>query len=173
MIRKFRWGNYIVGVYIIEVGEVVGINSTLKNNKHIIMWDFDDKPLTKIIYALEEVQAKFKLPKIHIMQMRSEADSYVAICFKQMKWEQALGIVCLTKYVDYQFIRHSCHRRYFTLRISPKGKDKPELAYIISSDAPEDADWNMLRSIANYRTEFDWQGERVWEGKKDILHLTK
>jgi len=151
MILQLRIGNWKFTFTFAQVTDVVGVNSTLPDGKHILMWDFDDMELKKVVNELQLVQVQNFLPKIYILNS-GKPNHYIAYCFKKLEWREAFGIVASTKGVDWNFIKYAAVRGHFTLRVSPKNGKKPRLVCIIPSPAKEDASIRELRSWVKYET---------------------
>lgn len=116
--------------------KVTGINSNFddENKYHILMWDFDDTPLDKIVDELLFVQHFWELPSIHIVS--SSPEHYHAYCFSKQPTPVVLHILSATPSICKNYFKLGVIRGYWTLRISPeKGEFKKEL--ILQSNIPE------------------------------------
>jgi len=167
MILQLRIGNWKFTFTFAQVTDVVGVNSTLPDGKHILMWDFDDMKLEDVIDELEFIKSLYALPKIYILNS-GKPNHYIAYCFKRLEWRDAFGIVASTKGVDWNFIKYAAVRGHFTLRVSPKNGRKPRLVCIIPSPAKEDASIRELRSWVKYETL-----TREEMNKKCLLQISK
>ena len=154
MYKKIHIGRYQFHWGVSKLQWVDGTCSDLKNGKHILMWDFDEKSEEVATIALLNVQHRFKLPKIYLMKS-SEPDNWIAYCFKALDWQNAFGIVALTEAVDWQFVKHSSARNYFTLRIGKKRGQEPKLFTILPSDVREDCKVDDLARFVKYQTRAD------------------
>ena len=120
MIKRLKIGHYRLTLTWARVRKVTGVNSTLEDGNHILMWDFDDVPIDKVADALRTVQARYWLPETHLLRTK-EPDNYIAYCFERLDWKRAVEIVAQTEHVDWQFFRFGVYRGHFTLRVTPKG----------------------------------------------------
>jgi hypothetical protein len=155
MMLRFRIGRWRFSLNIVHVTDVAGVNSTLPDGKHILMWDFDATSIFNVINALNEVQSKYHLPTIYILNS-GKPDHYMAYCFKRVEWKKAVEIIAATRYVDETFIRFGAFRKRFTLRITPKDRRKIRLAHVLKGYMPEDAYIEELDSFVKYETLSDW-----------------
>lgn len=151
MIIKIRLGHYRFTFTIASVVDVVGVNSTLPNGNHILMWDFDSTKLGTVIRNLKNIQAIYNLPYIYILETKKHTN-YIAYCFKQLLWGKVVEIIASTHGVDENFFKYGVYRRRFTLRVTPKTNIKPKLAHILFSEYPEDCSIKELKSWVKYET---------------------
>jgi hypothetical protein len=133
------------------VTNVIGVNSNLPNDKHILMWDFDDVLLEEVAEALINVQKRYRLPKIYILSTGGK-DHYIAYCFARCTWRESIRIVTATECVDMSFIRFGVYRKHWTLRVSPKEGRKPKLKAVLTSKYKEDCRISDLDSWTKYET---------------------
>lgn len=105
---------------------VMGANSKLGNDQHILMWDFDNKSLMAVKASLSEVQKRELLPEIRIFQT-SKGNKYQAWCYDRVSWWDCKRIIASTHYVDEGFYRFGVFRGHFTLRTSSKHGFTPHL----------------------------------------------
>lgn len=131
---------------------VDGVSSFVDGGEeHILMWDFDEIPLTRVLNALVTVQHRYDLPRVYLLQ--SSPGNWIAYCFKRLPFRKALVIVADTEYVDWRFVQHSLVRGYFTLRISQKrGRPEPALHTVLPSGVEEDSAPDSLRGFVKYQT---------------------
>lgn len=151
MIKRLTIRDFRITFTAARISKVVGVNSMLKNGKHIIMWDFDDKDCQEVYHALREVQLAYGLPDI-IMLESKPGTNYMAYCFKQVEWIDAVRIVANTALVDYNFLKFSVYRGHFTLRVSPKGNRQIHFHSLISSMVRPDCTIEDLPSWVRYET---------------------
>jgi len=151
MIFRLRIGRWRFTFTFAPVADVIGVNSKLPDGNHILMWDFDDTSLSKVITSLERIQAIYDLPRIYILETRRNKN-YIAYCFKRVPWRKAVEIVATTRGVDWGFFKYGIYREHFTLRVSPKCGRYPRLAWILKSELPEDAYITDLKSWVKYET---------------------
>jgi len=151
MIIKVRLGRWRITFSFAPVVDVVGVNSLLPNGKHILMWDFDDVKLDKVIEALASVQMIYELPEIHILETKPN-HNYIAYCFKQVEWRKCIQIVASTPHIDLSFFKYGVYRERFTLRVSPKCGRTPRPVCTLPSTHKPDVSIPMLRSWVRYET---------------------
>jgi hypothetical protein len=167
MIWQLRIGNWKFTFTFAQVTDVIGVNSILPDGNHILMWDFDDVPLSFIAQVLRVKQEDYALPKIYILNT-GLPNHHIAYCFTRMPWRHAFGIVASTPYVDWNFIKYAAVRGHFTLRVSPKNGRKPKLVLTLDSVIPETADIKELRSWVKYETLANGRHNKKW-----LLQISK
>lgn len=136
---------------IAPVSAVIGVNSTLPDGNHILMWDFDDIPYPKVRNELQRVQGVYELPRIYILSS-GKPRHHIAYCFKKVGWRTAVEIITFTHHVDWGFIKFGVYRGHFTLRVTPKSGRKPYLKRILPSEVQEDVFILELKSWVSYQT---------------------
>ena len=151
MIFKFRLGRFRFTFSLAPVIDVVGVNSRLPDGNHIVMWDFDNVPLFKVVKNLLKVQRHFKLPNIYLFQS-SEGNNYIAYSFVKRKFQEIVKIIAYTDGIDFSFFKYGVYRERFTLRISEKNGFKPKLLIVLKSRYPEEAKLEDLKSFVKYET---------------------
>lgn len=115
---------------------VDGVNSKLPDGNHVLMWDFDEITLDKLIAELTAVQINHRLSNIYIVNT-GRPNSYHAYCFTSLPFEQAFDIVSHTEGVCRTFVKMAFVRDYFTLRYGDKKGRELEHAGVIKSDILE------------------------------------
>lgn len=146
-----KLGNIRVWVSARRVEQHLGACSRLDGDMHILMWDFDDVPLARVCRALTAQQVEYELPAVYVLETRP-GTSYIAYCMARAPWDRAVAIVATTKYVDWNFVRLSVIRGYFTLRVSPKRGVEPKLAVVLESPWPAEASVDGLGLAVRYET---------------------
>jgi hypothetical protein len=167
MIWQLRIGNWKFTFTFAQVTDIIGVNSILPDGNHILMWDFDDTPLSRVRGALRMKQMMDGLPNIYILNS-GKPKHYIAYCFKACSWRNAFGIIASTPFVDWNFIKYAAVRGHFTLRVSPKNGRKPKIVKILHSPITETADIKELRSWVKYETLADGRFN-----KKCLLQISK
>ena len=148
---KLKLGSFRLNFSITAITKTYGVYSLLENGKHILMWDFDDLPLRKVIVALRAVQNKYFLPEIRIMQTKEK--SYHAYCFLQTDFRRCVEILAATPNLDWGFFLFGCLRQKFTLRVGEKaGRNKPKLIGILGSEFEGDCTPKDLNRWVKYDT---------------------
>lgn len=134
--------------------KVTGINSNVDstNEKHILLWDFDETPYYKIVESLKNIQTDCKLPTIHIIQ--SSPNRYHAYCFIAVDMPTAMYIISSTPCVDYTFFKLGVMRGYWTLRITDKKQNNlfRHVSDLISTTVVEDTSLPLMLELVKYKT---------------------
>ena len=151
MIKRLTVGNYRLTFTLAKIAKVIGVNSELKDGRHILMWDFDDVPLVDVKSALEVVKNRYWLSGIHILRTK-EPDNYIAYCFTACDWRTAVAIIAQTDFVDWQFFRFGVYRGHFTLRVTPKNGRQPYLVGRLEGWELPDVKPEDLKSWVKYET---------------------
>jgi len=145
MIFKIRIAHWRFTFTLAPVTNVTGVNSTLPDGKHIIMWDFDDVELSLVEGTLKWIQRHFDLPNIYIFNTGTQ-DHYIAYCFERCDWWKSIAIVAETNFVDANFFKYGVYRGHWTLRVTPKEGRKPLLVKVLYSPIQESASISDLNS---------------------------
>ena len=151
MIVKITIGSWRFTFSMAPITKVIGVDSTLPDGNHILMWDFDHVDFWQVHDALVEVQQVYMLPRIYICRT-SPRQGFHAWCFKRVPWRKAVEILAYTKHVDWNYFKYGIYRGHFTLRVSPKCGRKIKLEYILESPHKEDVPLHELRSWVQYET---------------------
>lgn len=134
-----------------RITKVIGVNSRLDDERHILMWDFDGIELDRVKEALRRVQARFFLSDILILRS-SEPDNYIAYCFTAKDWRDVVMIIAQTELVDWSFFKYGVYRGRFTLRVSPKKVEKPKLVATLDGYELANCSVDELNSWVRYET---------------------
>ena len=105
------------------------------DNKHILLWDFDNISFKKVVKSLEHIQNIYALSHIYIISSRN---GFNAFCLDKMSLEFAYEIKCNTKYDDYFHQINGFDLGGWCLRIDKDKKFKtmlPSLTYNMGSYA--------------------------------------
>jgi len=148
MFKQFKFRDFRISISVNKVCNIDGVCSNLADDKHILMWDFDNVPFQDVCMVLVVIQYKYHLPPIYILE--SSPDNYIAYSFTALPFPKAVSIVADTKYVDWTFVKLAILRGYFTLRISKKSGHEPKLVTTIQSEYPELATIADLRKFVRY-----------------------
>jgi hypothetical protein len=133
------------------VNDVAGVNSLLPDGNHILMWDFDDVPLSGVSWILKAVQNAFELPRIRILNTGIR-NHYIAYCFKRCSWWNTRRIIASTPAICSNYYKWGIFRKRFTLRVTPKSNRKPYLVRVLPSRIKEDVSVEELQSWVKYET---------------------
>ena len=142
-----RWFRAYAGIKRVDI--VQGYNSNLPDNRHFLMWDFDEVPLWEVSHELARIQRKYKLPRIWLLPTGRQ-DCFHANCFKSLLWHECYNIIADTFFVDKKFLSIGIMRGFFTLRYSPVGGREIEQAIILPSKVEEDVNPFELVSFVSY-----------------------
>lgn len=151
MIWRIRLGKWRITFTIAPVTDVIGVNSQLDSGEHILMWDFDNVPLTDVIMALEATQRIYNLPNIYILETKKNTN-YIAYCFQRCTWKKCVEIIISTPHIDMDFFKYGVYREHFTLRVTPKSGRRPKLVYTLRSQVPENVYITDLKHWVKYET---------------------
>jgi len=160
MIKRLRIGSYKMSFSIAKVERVEGVNSTLRDGNHILMWDFDDTTFEKVRDTLLAVQLKYELPRVYILETK-EATNYIAYCFARVSFTKAISIVADTEGVDFQYFKFGVYREKFTLRVSAKARGRPRLVCILPGCIANQAGLDDLATWVSYETVKDELEQKV------------
>jgi hypothetical protein len=145
MIIRIRLGHWRFTFTLYQVTDITGVNSLLKDGNHILMWDFDDIPLSLIKIDLTSLQQEYQLPQIRILNT-GKPNHYIAYCFKRCQWWNAKRIIAQSLFTCEDYFKWGVFRKRFTLRVTPKETRKPKLVEILKSKIPEDVNISELTS---------------------------
>lgn len=145
-------GHYRVTVTVAKTTEVIGVNSNVKETKHILLWDFDSVELERVQCILSDIVHRYALGNIHIFQTRKTPASFHAFCLCAQEWTTVVEILASTPGLDWSFFKWGVVRGHFTLRIGPKGDSIPYKVGLIEGYRPDDVEWTDLKSFTKYET---------------------
>lgn len=145
MIIRIRIAHWRFTFTFAPVTDIIGVNSLLADNNHILLWDFDDVKLSSVAWILKHIQQEFKLPQIRILNTGT-LNHYIAYCFKRCTWWNTRRIIASTPNICSNFYKWGIFRKRFTLRVSPKSNRKPNLVCTLHSKIQEDVAIRELNS---------------------------
>jgi len=151
MIFKLRFGKWKLTITLARIVDVIGVNSSLADGNHILLWDFDGKTLNFVEESLKIVQLIYDLPTIYVLETKPRRN-YIAYCFARVTLQKAAEIIASTKGICWNFFKWGVIRGRFTLRVTSKGTGKPKLALLISSPREAEATIEDLNSWVQYET---------------------
>ena len=130
--------NFQLRVYFSRLEKREGACSKIfgQEDKHIVLWDFDNSELSKIIESLNLIQLWYKLPKIYIVS--SSKNRYHAYCFTARTLREVITIISATPEIDTKYLRLGMVRGYYTLRITSRKHDDFKLVETIPSFIPDE-----------------------------------
>ena len=143
----------------------MGINSTLRDGSHIIMWEFDHPHASEVYNALLRVAKQYQLPAIHVARSHP-GGGFHAYCFRRSAWVDSLHIVSGTMWVDPGYISMCAMRGHWTLRLTDKGQGTPEHVFTIAGYGEEQCSAEDLISLVKYEA---WAPGYLWTiGKRGL-----
>jgi hypothetical protein len=114
--------NFSVSIWFQKIDRILGINSRIgkrEDDKHILLWDFDNVYIWEVLDELKKVQLYYNLSNIYIIGGDKE-HSFKAMCFDQYPFWEMIGILYKTSYIDKSFYRWTVRKGQATMRISKK-----------------------------------------------------
>lgn len=151
MIKRFDIGSLRITFSFSPVIKVVGVNSYLGGDYHILMWDFDHNSLEEVKKSLRVVQTRYFLSDIHICQT-GITRGYHAYCFTAVDWRRAVEILAATPHVDMKYLKWCLFRSRFTLRVGEKMGRIPHKVATLEGYCLPDANISDLKSWVIYET---------------------
>jgi hypothetical protein len=154
MIVRMRLGPVRIAFTIGLVEDVVGINSWLGGDDHVLFWDFDGLDLETVKRNLRRVMKRYKLPDVHIFSM-GKPNSYTAMCFARFHIKKVIEILAATEGEDLAHLRFGCFRKRWTIRLSDKcGRSFRYVCTLKGYRKPDVSPW-QLKSWVAYETRPD------------------
>ena len=143
--------SYQLRIYSSRLEKRVGICSKVfkEDDKHILLWDFDNVRLSKIIKSLTAKQIQYKLPTIYIIT--SSPKRFHAYCFASRTFREVINIISGTPEIDIKYLRLGMVRGYYTLRISSRTNDDFILIKTLSTSVMDEVNPPDI-SINDYLT---------------------
>lgn len=151
MIKKVNIGDVRITFSMARVAKVIGVNSRLSDDRHIIMWDFDDVTLYQVVTALKYAQHYHTLSTIYVLETKA-GTNFIAYCFKAKTFREVCYVIVDTPLVDWNFFKYGVYRGRFTLRVTAKEGRVPKLVRVLESDNKPDVDVKDLTSWVRYQT---------------------
>ncbi len=148
---RIDFKGYRFYIALTHSGKVRGVNSKLPDGNHFLMWDFDDIAEEDVCISLFEVQLRYDLSKIYLLNTGLPR-YWHAYCFTRVSWGDCLKILAETQCLDKVYFKIGCIRGYFTLRYTAKKAREFEPARILPSRYDEDVDPYELSSFVTYWT---------------------
>jgi len=151
MIKRVTIGDVRITFTLARIAKVIGVNSQLDDDRHILMWDFDDVPLEKVVAALNVVKNRYLLSSIYILETKKETN-YIAYCFTALDWRRVVEIIAQTEHIDWNFFKYGVYRGRFTLRVTPKDGRTPKFKCLLEGFVLPDCSDSDLHSWVKYET---------------------
>ena len=152
MILRTTIGTVRLTLSLARIAKIMGVNSKLDDGNHILMWDFDNLSLESVEDALKIIQVRYFLSDIHILETNKEEHNHIAYCFTRTEWQRAIEIIAATYGIDFQFLRLSVYRGWFTLRVGAKKSGTPHLVKRLEGYCLADVEPSELTSWVEYET---------------------
>lgn len=105
-----------------------------ENEKHMLLWDFDNTDLENILQDLRYLIARYALPNVYVLQ--TSKSGYHAYCFSARPFKEVIHILSDTNSIDMHYLRLGMVRGYYTLRFSARQDGSPKLIKILESVYP-------------------------------------
>jgi len=152
------WWRIVLTAAKTEVIE--GVYSTLDNDMHFLMWDFDDMPYFQIEDTLKLLQYEYSLPQIHILETK-EGEGYHAYCLKAVSFQRACEILAATIGIDMRFYTAGVMRHKWTLRMGDKSGRSIKPFEILESEYKETVKIDDIKNFCTYKTPGDGHKTRI------------
>lgn len=146
---RTRIGPWKISLSIGRVTDVKGINSELKDGRHIIMWETDLTDWNTVKSAFLNAQNQFGLSTIYVARSHP-GGGYHGYCLLAVPWIRSVHIVSGTALVDPGYINMCAMRGHWTLRLTNKGMGAPEYWMQLPSAVQETAHIHNLKGYVQY-----------------------
>jgi len=156
-LQLFKWRIVLTAA---KTEVIEGVYSTLENDKHFLMWDFDDMNLNSVVECLIPIQFSFNLPRISILETEKEK-GYHAYCLCKVSFKDACAILALTQGIDMRFYTAGVMRHKWTLRLGDKSGRSIEPCHVINSDVKETVIIEDIKNFCTYKTPGDGHKTRI------------
>ena len=147
----FNVFNRRIVLYCRRVERVAGLNSTLKDGKHIGMVDIDRDSLENVIKETEHVMSKYRVGRADIMST-GKPGGYHVYLWGRLSFKESLQAMLEFTRVDLQHVRWTIKRGHATLRLSAKSGRKITKVETLHNDAYEETFMHDLKSWVKYQT---------------------
>jgi len=145
MIKRITIGDVRVTFTLARIAKVIGVNSQLDEDRHILMWDFDDVSLEEVVAALNVVKNRYSLSNIYVLETKKDTN-YIAYCFTALDWRRVVEIIAQTEHIDWNFFKYGVYRGRFTLRVTPKDGRTPKFKCMLEGLGLPDCEPSELMS---------------------------
>jgi len=151
VVLRLRLGCLRFSFALVKAVRTGGVNSRLKDGKHILMFDFDDCDLWTVTQELKIIQSVYQLPDAFICST-GRRNSYVAFIWKKVTTREFVEIVSQCKHVDVNFLRIGFMRGYWTIRLLDKEDRKIKLIAVIPGFVESDVTPDDVEDFVYYDT---------------------
>ncbi len=139
-----------VNIWNSEIHSHYGITNETFDGHFVPFWDFiEDITVNDIWHTLKEVQYKYGLSDIHIIQTTPKL-SFRAIAYDKLDWREYVALLADTDMVDPNYLRFTVVRGRAVVRVSQKPSTENKLISTLKSDS-------LLRpKSVDHATFFGW-----------------
>ena len=162
MIVELQLFQYRIVLTAAKTEVIEGVYSSLDNDNHFLMWDFDDIELDSVIESLASIQSLFILPKINILETE-KGKGYHAYCLYKASFKNVCAILALTHGIDMRYYTAGVMRHKWTLRIGEKSGRYIKAIHIINSDIKETVAIEDIKNFCTYKTPGDNHKTRIFK----------
>lgn len=123
--------DFIAYMLFTRVDHIVGFDSKVDYDKHILLIDCDSETLDNVVSECVRIRDMYDLGEMFIVG-DSKPNSFRIWCFKILTFRELLRIISEFKYSDLYFIRFTAKRGKAILRVSSKrGRDVQQIVKIV------------------------------------------
>lgn len=151
MYIRFKLFGHRIVFYSRKVIPILGINSTLRNGKHMPMIETDYCNIRELETIARNMQDEYKLGDAYILNTGRD-DSYHLIFFSGLSWRDCVKVCTSCPRIDMKHLYFSLQRVHFTLRLSKKAGRKLDVVSIIKSQYSNTCSPLDLQSYVIYET---------------------
>jgi hypothetical protein len=141
--KRFIKLNKLIDEEIILKQSAIGMNSTVGDNLHILMADYDIKNRSKVVESIEEMQKFWNLSDAYIF--RTKNGYHVFFWYDIMPYTRVCQIIGYGKFIDPMYVNISKYYSHKTIRV--KGKYKiQDIAFegiVPGCRDPTDEEWEI------------------------------
>ena len=160
MIVELQLFQYRIVLTAAKTEVIEGVYSSLDNDMHFLMWDFDDMKLSRVVDSLTSIQFSFKLPKINILETE-KGKGYHAYCLCKVSFKDACAILAMTQGIDMRYYTAGVMRHKWTLRIGEKSGRSIKPFHVMNSDIKETVKIEDIKNFCTYKTPGDNHKTRI------------
>lgn len=160
MIVELQLFQYRIVLTAAKTEVIEGVYSSLDNDMHFLMWDFDDMKSSLVIESLNTIQFSFNLPNIYILETE-KGKGYHAYCLCKVSFKDACAVLALTYGIDMRYYTAGVMRHKWTLRLGEKSGRSIEPCYVINSDIKETVKIEDIKNFCTYKTPGDGHKTRI------------
>ena len=156
----------------IRTREIIALSSLTEDEKHILMWDFDNIDLYDVLKSLSATQKYHGLGNIYIFR---SAHGYNALCLDKFIDKEAYNIKLYTRFSDYNHTKIGYKSGSWCWRI---GKDKTYLRVMLPTNTYKDREQSNAHrkflsvkfSVNDFQGKFDKFEKVLFESyQQDVI----